>query len=369
MQPAAGVLLGEGLLPWHDRVAAEDEYAEDDRRMSAVSNIKTFSKLINGREYFFAVTAERAELGYILLPEVCPTLVKKYQGVQLQQEEGITIAAFAPQEKTYKVWSGGEWIPTVSPEFMSVETLNQGLSQWYGSLQLKLQLDDLAQLQYIDLGYEVGVELEYWLLKFGLIDFFSLQVSFTTTTYCNDGTNILPPPNVDIGKMHNIRVQPKNEPQVGGVVVERCDRLETEKPIAPGGVALYYDLIPKVEFVYGEHLIDELPCVTITSLGETNRRDLLWSCPINQYTNRLTYYYDLLLELKFIANNPFDAKNLAHAVYSKVKHSAKIYCDPFDLNLAIAVSGDIRDNQISEIEGSLPSYSLTVKVVNLFGCD
>ena len=329
-------------------------------------NIRIVSQYISGNMLYFAVTDNRQLPGEILLREVNPTLVKKYQGIQIHQEMGVTVALFSPEEATYKFWDGSQWLNVSEPTYMTVEVVNQGFPHWTGYVQIRLQLDVTAQWQDLDLGYEVGADLQDWLMRFGLIDFLSEPIDFTLTTRCSDGTNIIPPTHVDLSAMTNIRVQPFHGPCYPATANPECDRLTVDSPIEAGGVQLHYQLTPNVEYVYGEHQISELPVITVRNLGEIDRQDLLWSCPIgDEYPNQLAYTYDLLLELTFIGNEPQDARTVAHQIYSKIKNYALIEATPFDLQVGIVAAGDLITKDL-EIEGQVPSFSLVAKIVNLF---
>ena len=310
----------------------------------------------------------------ILLAPVCPTLVKKYQGIQVHQSGGITIALYSPSEQTYKQWDGTEWLNVLEPEFQSIDTINAGIEHWVGFIQIRLKLEDSAQWQELEIGYEVAIELVDWFMRFGLPNFFSESIQFNYMSTCSDGVHIEPPPLVNLAQMEQISVQPihhgaENSLYAGkcftAVADASCDTLFLETEIPIGLVNVIYNLTPKIEYILGEHQISETPCVTLRFLREENKRNPVWSFPINENLNRVTYISNLIFELVVIANEIKDAKTIANTYYSKIRHRGKLYADPLDRAYAVGTIGLPRENPLQDVEGSLPSITILGIIYNV----
>ncbi len=302
-----------------------------------------------------------------LFPVFHPTLVVKYNAFATHPESGVRVALL--KDGVYYQFSAEDWQPVEEPVFYSPLQIRETIEHWCGPLEIEVEWTDC--FESLDIGYIVNVDLEDWILQFGIAELLNFPVQLTEITYCNDGIHLLLPSNIEAARISDTIAQPLDGKCYQGDLDALCQTVTLSTPIPNGPVQLHFKVQPKIDYVDREHQVSELPCVTVERMQQVNRRANNWdywalsnnSCGVVADINY--HQYDLLIQITAIANQIKEARAIANQYIAHIEEVGYIKAEPFGLKFNIITVGNLRENSFEEQEAYLPSASFTIKIFNL----
>jgi hypothetical protein len=309
----------------------------------------------------------------ILLPAVYPQLVTNYTGLEIDEPQGITIAALSPPQ-TYRYFASEKWLDSQAPVYQSPDVIRAGMPFWEGALQLRLRLDRGASFESIRLGYIVPEELTNYLVEFALpLVLNKIPVQFTRQTYTDSTGMVYLPDGFDFDAIAQVLVQlPGKVPIPAMLSPTRGITPGAGNPLPPDApLQLVFSSTVNTGKRGSDEQIEYLPTIFLdpgdfTSWRLPNQEAYASIDETTVFVDSPTSGFNLPVSVSITAELEKDATAIALALTDYISKHGRLYAPAFDLEFGMqVVGGGIKKGVSPLLEGGLPTKRFQILIRNI----